>query len=680
MSGPWQHNIPQSLLRGFRIRGGTKKTSQVWLFQKGCEPTLAFVKNVAAADNFYSIPTVDGSKTLDDQITDYEQTSFARALHYLKDAQADSIVDASSAAEVVAHLTIRNDHLRQTFGEASQKLFADAIDVFCNETHVRPLLGIDDKAPPTRFTNAVDEFLSEHPELSNIPVPRHVLHRIAHMMTREWFNRSFLECAPLMLGVLTALITQAPEFVRAGHNKALTSGLAPGPRAELLRQFSWTVRAAGTEGFVLPDCVAVGLEVEKQLQPLMMAGLAESSLILMPLSSRKMLVGTRTAKDEPDLAAFNRVASSCSHQFFIAATKDFAELAANIGTASHHFMEEAVGTLIKQYKSDGRSETSLVPTDWANTDVDDGAPPAAPQYSICFRDCADQATAERIAANVFAVTSEMCRMMPLDKLDGVTFAYDYSAALRDLDRGFASSPLEPTEEEFGAGVAMAPMVIRDGVRKTHIVIRGEMGHYLIGDDDSNRRLALQTIVQQLARAACSQILEETLPEAKVEDHFEAFLYQCADSAWRDYFSSRVGGYLNPEIGDGYCEMAAAVIRRAHRDLVAARVDYQSTNDMNKLMEVALLRVHDILRFSAAVLGHYDGLGKPLLENQPVLETALTKAGLRDWFILFDGELSELWNRRGEWLSFDEFLVLNRHVERLLWHHGLLENRRWADSR
>jgi hypothetical protein len=688
MSGRWQHNIPQSLQRGFRVPGGTKASSQVWLVEKGRQPELGFVKKIAADHDFYSVPSTDGSITLDDRITEYERSSFDRAFQYLKNAPAGA-VDSVRAAEVVAHLTIRNDHLRRTLGEAAQKLFSDATFLFSDEKQVRPLLGIDNRIPPSRLTESIDEILAEYPEFNSLPVPREVVHRAAHMMLREWFNTFFLESAPQIISVLARMVQEAPTFVREGHNKALTHGFAPGPRTELLREFVWTIRAGSPDGFILPDCVALGFELDKGPQPLLMAGLVESSIIMMPLSSQKILVGLKPGTAEPSLHDFNKAAASCSHSFFIGARKEFAELAPYIGLASKRFMEEAVG-LLDQYKKTQQLEHRDAGADKAdaandNVELAELPPLSPPQYAIHFRDCADQETAERIAAEVSALTNELGRAIPLNRLDGVTFAYDYPAALRDLDRGFVTAPLQPVNEEYGVGVAMAATVVRDGVYKTHIVLRGELGHHLIGDDDSNLRGALQTLVQQLERVSYAQIFEESFSTARIDDPFESFLYRFADEAWRDYFSARLGASIYPEIGEGHCDILVSVIRRAHRDLVAARVDYCSSNDMDRLMRTALPRVSEILRFSATALGHFDGTGEQILEKHAALMTTLEQVGLRKWFVLFDGELSELWGRKSRWASFEEFLALNRHVERIFWQHGLFpsktdDGRIWVDVR
>lgn len=82
------------------------------------------------------------------------------------------------------------------------------------------------------------------------------------------------------------------------------------------------------------------------------------------------------------------------------------------------------------------------------------------------------------------------------------------------------------------------------------------------------------------------------------------------------------------------------------------------------------RIEEVLKFSGTVLGHSDGLEQSILADA-TLATALKNADLHDWIVLFDSELSRLWDRRGQWTSFHEFLELNRHVERLMWQYGLI---------
>lgn len=82
MAGNNQHDIPQALQRGFRIPGGSKKESRTWRYERAAEPCSVLIKEEVAGPHFYSEPSSDGSRTLDDEITDYE-IAFGRHLHEL---------------------------------------------------------------------------------------------------------------------------------------------------------------------------------------------------------------------------------------------------------------------------------------------------------------------------------------------------------------------------------------------------------------------------------------------------------------------------------------------------------------------------------------------------------------------------------------------------------------------
>ncbi len=65
--------------------------------------------------------------------------------------------------------------------------------------------------------------------------------------------------------------------------------------------------------------------------------------------------------------------------------------------------------------------------------------------------------------------------MDLCRLDGVTVAIDYDAALAGLDRGMEGlRRLTRSNTEEMQGVAMSPAVMRDGNERTHLVFNAEM--------------------------------------------------------------------------------------------------------------------------------------------------------------------------------------------------------------
>jgi hypothetical protein len=686
VAGANQHDIPQAFSRGFRIPGGSKKGSKAWVYEKGVEPRLVLIKDeVAVERHFYSEPSPDGSKTLDDEITDYEN-AFARRLQALKSAPLATAVDADSAAEVVAHLTVRNAHLRRTFTMGVNSLLSRAVEVFSNEATLRPVLGVDRDAPSERVKELIDEQLKQNPTFAASGLPPRVLHQIAQMILKERFSTFFTTHVPFMAAAFDALTARAPAFIRDGHNKALSSGLAPDGRTEILRALNWQVLPSLNDGFVLPDCVALGVDDETGLKPLILADLDKVTMVLMPLATERLLVGSRQSAPAPPVAAFNEAAVAASHTFFIAARRDdkLTLLADRIGATSGRFMNDTIGSTFDEFlkprspaltaETDALAEERPAIAELSPIENAGGKPPQAPQYSIDFLSCVpDQATADKVAGALYAITGSLVQMMPLDRLDGFTFASDYPAALRNLNRGFpTSTPLQPTTEEYGVGVAMAPLVVRDGIAKTHIVMRGDIAHALISDDEALSRSALHTVVGQLAYAACGQILDEALPGVwlkKIEDRYDGFLYSAIHSAWTGYFSSRASAVFDPEAGLAQQELLVSVLKRAQSDIPAARLAYRFHGDIDALLKIVLPRIADVLRFSGTVLGHYDGLQQSFLDV-PTLAAALNEMNLRDWFLLFDSDLSRLWDRRGKWASLDEFLMLNRHVERLFWQYRL----------
>jgi hypothetical protein len=233
MSGRKQHHIPQSVLRAFETPSKGKKT-QVWVFSKRNQfksPT----DDVAAERHFYSELSTDGSKTLDDLITDYEN-GFTNQISSLRSVPVGASADAATAAEVIAHLTIRNAHLRNSFSGGMRLLVEQATDLFCNEQNIRTLFGIDGKAFPPAMAARIDEELASDPRFAATGLPREVLHKIGFMAMKENFSRFVTNSLPSMQMALVQLARDAPSYTRVSQNKALSTGLVPDARTAVVRR------------------------------------------------------------------------------------------------------------------------------------------------------------------------------------------------------------------------------------------------------------------------------------------------------------------------------------------------------------------------------------------------------------------------------------------------------------
>jgi hypothetical protein len=71
MAGKVQHEIPQLYQRGFLI-AGAEPAERIFVFRKNGISFASNIDRAGAERFFYSGPTTDDSKTLDDKITDYE--------------------------------------------------------------------------------------------------------------------------------------------------------------------------------------------------------------------------------------------------------------------------------------------------------------------------------------------------------------------------------------------------------------------------------------------------------------------------------------------------------------------------------------------------------------------------------------------------------------------------------
>jgi hypothetical protein len=235
LSGRKQHHIPQMVLRGFATPG-KGKNEQVWVFTK--EKTYpSSTEGVGAERHFYSELSSDGTQTLDDLITSYEKR-LRSLLATLRAASPGSEVDATVAAEVVAHLTIRNAHIRKSFGAGMQLLVDKASNLFTDETNLRSMLGVNARQFPEKIAAMVREEMTKDTRFAQTGLPLPVLEKIAFMAMKENFSRAMSDTIPLMQAALQLMAKDAPKVSRQGHNEALSRGLSADKRGRTIARFN----------------------------------------------------------------------------------------------------------------------------------------------------------------------------------------------------------------------------------------------------------------------------------------------------------------------------------------------------------------------------------------------------------------------------------------------------------
>lgn len=676
MAGKVQHEIPQLFQRGFLIPE-TGDTERVFVFRRDGKVYPSNIDRSGAEGYFYSNPTSDGSATLDDVITDYE-SRLATLVAQLRALPPGSDANSEIVAEVVAHLTTRNAHLRGAFTHAAKTLASKISTLFGDQEKLYQLMGLDEDEPGEKYHKTIGPILRDDPRFKVLGLPDPVLERVAFFIAREDFSRSFAEYLPQVQMFSNRLSMAAPKLAANGHKKALAQSVVPDAGVARLSVFRWQV-AAINHDLILPDCVAIGLHGDGESHPLMMADPDETVAVVMPLSSRSLLIGKRNESYSVRIDVFNEIAAVCSHNYFICASNTPAlnALIPLIGQRSVKIIEDALSAGIDEFHSPalngGRTSNSKSSE---FTEIPDTAKITAPSLSqginVRFVGDFDQHTAHCIGEVLRDVIAEAGRTIPLDRLDGITFSDNYPEALRSLDRGIPDAkPIETIQTEDLSGIAQSPTVLRKSVLRRHVVATGWVARALIGDEPL-RAQSIHTIANQLALIGFTQVVDERLPGALLKpfsNQLARDLHSCVYPGWNGYFALRASARFDPNFIVIEEETLITGLRRAQSNIPAARFDYRHHGDLNRLLELVLPCVSFILGHAGNLLGHSDGLDTTPSDNA-VLIALLKEMHLNAWIKDYHCQLSDLWDRRGLWESFDEFLALNRHTERLLWRFGI----------
>jgi len=670
--GPNQHYLPQFVQRAFAFRPRRK---DIWVYSAEGAGELRPTKHVGASDHFYSEPAADGSRTLDDDITDVE-TPISRLLRSLREKKEGDAVDGEIVAVVLDHLVPRTAHVRASLDRGLKLMARGVVEIISDAERVEALVGLDEDGPNDRFRERLAGKLDEIEGLRELGLPPAVIERVAFFLAKENLQSLAADFVPQLRDMVTLWLAGSGSFVRESHNRALAQVREESPRKRAFERLEWSILAAPAPAAILPDCVAIAIDFAGHASPAMFADIEDLAAIMLPLTPEKLLLGVSAVAAAPSLADYNRQAAACSHDFFLAHINDpaFAELCEAIGDRSVRLVDEGVGEAMAPYLAvtpkPRDPDMPIYPADVA------GRREGPWQYELAI-DGSSEEEGRRLAKTIQMIVAELAAALPLHRLDGITITADYRGALAALDRGYegANAP-DTAPEEIGQGVARSVTVKRSGVWKQRIVLDAGLGFALLADDAASVEWGLETITRQLTEVAINDMVAEHFPSVwmqPIEDPFQAFLYPHLHSAIFAYLSAHVNaGFGNPpDLLTIRRDLFLNALRVMVRATTAARLDYRFDGDLDSLLAIAMPRIGYTLQFAADLLGHCAATGLDPYDEDGVIEAALADAGLRNWFSLYRGQLECLRLRMGRWETFEEFLALTVHVERLMWQLGLL---------
>lgn len=322
-----------------------------------------------------------------------------------------------------------------------------------------------------------------------------------------------------------------------------------------------------------------------------------------------------------------------------------------------------------------------------DTSNGDDAPPELPPPTIpenlqfSYIGFASEQEAHQLHAALQGCITTISRLLNLERLDGVTVAYDYPAALVNLDRGFeASAPLRPSTE-LVEGVAMAPAVMRDGVLKARLVLNASYVNVLDGEDSNPERARFISylLAHECAHVHDLRARDMAIPgvylRQQLPDYEAALRFQTSSACWDEYAACRLSATFNPDHIRYYQQVFLEVLDGA-RDRANQRIrDYLDHRDQQRVVGEVATEYRSLMTYASYMIGHLAGLERDLPEE---VEARLEGHWFAPFFVLLETALGELWGRYGEWTDLAEFDSLGQ-IGRLVMISGGVDFRRIGDQ-
>ena len=339
MAGKDQHYLPKFLQKGFKSADSGKKRDKTWVYRFDSVPTQSNrIEGIGHSPYFYSGPS-DGKKlSLDEEITDVENTRLWRLVDRLRESQAGAADCPQDAAFLFHHMGVRTMAFRDTTLDMMSGALGSASAMFTDERLLAKMIASKNSDIELQsLTKLMTHFEANQEDEAQLNSSGLISRDIAPMIAYALREVSAPELARLTDEFQTAI---APLFGEEGinitkmHEEALTGVIAQGPSIEAFVDVDWRlVDRDVSEPFILPDCAAVTVTPDGDVSPATLNRSKSGDCFVLPLSPDRLLVGLSNGAQMPNFANINLHLASCSHQFFISSAPSayLAELSKKIG-------------------------------------------------------------------------------------------------------------------------------------------------------------------------------------------------------------------------------------------------------------------------------------------------------------------------------------------------------------
>lgn len=302
MAGSNQHHFWQMLQRGFGEKRG--KDHHVWVYSK-TKPARQTVTRLFGAEKHFYGP--EGSLA-DLNITEYENENQSD-IQEIRKLPNGTEVDNLFAANLISHLEMRSEFLREDASKKMQKGMGELVRRFTSPEELRLSLA-------NYLKNNADE-LDRFFEKEFIPIEQRpgfveIIHRLIEMMPEEELLRSF----DPGLAPITKIIEEFPSLMNDSQNRILAENKDFSLRAKLHLQKRYSVLRLASGSFILPDTTLAFIKKEGA-SPFIDKNDNVNTVIL-PIAYNVAIIGQSAVNFNYSLKTINRILAGCSFKAFIA--------------------------------------------------------------------------------------------------------------------------------------------------------------------------------------------------------------------------------------------------------------------------------------------------------------------------------------------------------------------------
>lgn len=284
-----------------------------------------------------------------------------------------------------------------------------------------------------------------------------------------------------------------------------------------------------------------------------------------------------------------------------------------------------------------------------------------------------EAQARELLARVVACLRTVGEYVDLSSLDGVTVAEDYGLALLQLDRGKKTSTALTPTTKLATGVAMTPLVLRNGEVKSHIVLNANEVASLLDLEGEGISRAVYIIAHECCHVEISSKFDRAFPGILMQKSFESFVEELRSNpmygTWDEYAACRFSAAFGEDQTENHEGTLLLCLKNARDTANAAIRKYRMDHDHERVAREVYGAYGELIKFSGYFLGTVTGRGKSW-KDRPEIVMALDGSWFEPFFIRLEKALSDIADEYGNWTDQSKFAVVGDILDEIVKQGGL----------